>query len=147
VNSAMANSASRSTFERFARFAMVGAIGILVQLAALRFLTQEVGLGYLPATVLAVEMTILHNFVWHEWFTWSDRPGDTAATVFVRLLKLNGSTGGVSLAGNIVVMRLMVGVAHFDVVVSNLIAVGCCSLLNFLISDRLIFTAEPIHKR
>src|SRR5207248_4713384 len=128
--------APRSTGERFARFAMVGAIGIIIQLATLRFLTHELEMDYLLATMVAVEITILHNFVWHEWFTWSDRGANRPGTLICRLLKLNGSTGGISLAGNLVVMQIMVGVTHLDVLLSNLIAVGCCSVLNFLISDR-----------
>jgi len=142
MSATLAKHMPRSTRQRFARFALVGAVGILVQLAALRFLTHELGMGYLLATVLAVEITILHNFLWHEWFTWSDRAADSAGTVIGRLLKLNGSTGGISLAGNVVVMQLMVGVAHLDFLLSNLIAVGCCSVLNFFINDRLIFTTR-----
>jgi len=142
MNATLAKPMPRSTGERFVRFALVGAIGILLQLAALRFLTHELGMGYLLATVLAVEITILHNFVWHEWFTWSDRPANDAGTVIGRLLKLNGSTGGISLTGNVVVMQLMVEVAHLNVLLSNVIAVACCSVLNFFISDRLIFTSR-----
>lgn len=143
---AIQHSGSRSPRERFVRFSLVGVIGIVVQLVALRILTQAFGLGYLMATALAVEITILHNFVWHEWFTWNDRTPSGTAEVLRRFLRLNGSTGGLSLVGNVGLTHTLVAVAHIDIFLSNLIAVGFCSTLNFLISDRVIFTV-PINKK
>jgi putative flippase GtrA len=60
-----------SSSARFARFADIGVIGWIVQLAALSAL---VGLGvhYALATAMAVEITILHNFAWHRQYTWRD---------------------------------------------------------------------------
>ena len=130
---------------RLVRFALVGAMGIVVQLIMLTTLVA-LGLGYLVATALAVELTILHNFVWHECFTWNDRAAATMMQLFRRLLRLNGAAGSISFIGNLGLMRILVGMAHVDIVVSNLIAVGCCSLLNFVINDRMIFTAAPNEK-
>jgi putative flippase GtrA len=48
------------------RFYTVGAAGVVVQLAALALLKSGFGLGVLPATAIAVEMAVLHNFFWHE---------------------------------------------------------------------------------
>ena len=58
---------------RFLKFNGVGAIGFALQLALLALLLR-LGLHYLAATALAVELTILHNFAWHERWTWRDRP-------------------------------------------------------------------------
>ena len=59
---------------RWLKFNLVGGIGIGVQLAALAILRSLLHLDYLVATALAVETAVLHNFVWHERFTWADRP-------------------------------------------------------------------------
>ena len=60
-------------FRRWLKFNSVGAIGIGVQLSVLTLLAGHLGLNYLLATALAVETAVLHNFVWHEKWTWADR--------------------------------------------------------------------------
>ncbi len=58
---------------RSLKFYVVGAIGIGVQLIFLFLFTTEMRLNYLVATALAVECAVLHNFLWHEHYTWADR--------------------------------------------------------------------------
>ncbi len=65
---------ARRTLLRWIKFNAVGGIGIGVQLAALAILRSWLRLDYLPATGLAVEIAVIHNFLWHERFTWADRP-------------------------------------------------------------------------
>jgi putative flippase GtrA len=55
------------------RFNAVGIIGLVVQLLVLAVLLRF-GLHYLAATTMAVEAAVLHNFLWHERWTWSERP-------------------------------------------------------------------------
>jgi putative flippase GtrA len=123
---------------RWMKFNLVGAVGIGVQLAALWAFTG-MGLGYMWATSLAVEAAVLHNFVWHERFTWADRASDGGATM--RLVRFNLTTGAVSIAGNLAVMRVMVGEAHFATLPANLVSIAVCSVVNFLVSDRWVFRA------
>jgi len=126
------------TGTRWVKFNLVGAMGIAVQLAVL-WLLSSVGLEYLLATMLAVESAVLHNFVWHERFTWADRGSKKAWEVVGRLLRFNLTTGAVSIGGNVVLMRVLVGEAHLRPVVANLVSIGACSLVNFLVSDRWVF--------
>ena len=58
---------------RWVKFNAVGGVGILVQLGILTLLRSGLGVNYLLATAIAVEATVLHNFFWHERFTWADR--------------------------------------------------------------------------
>jgi putative flippase GtrA len=129
----------RQAFWRWMKFNLVGGIGIAVQLAALAFFRSVLGLNYLWATALAVEIAVIHNFLWHERFTWRDRPSLHAWQSLIRLAKFNATNGAVSIAGNLLIMRLLVGQAHVNYVVANLIAVTICSVVNFLLSDRLVF--------
>jgi len=66
-------STAAGTFVRWCKFNFVGGIGIVVQFAVLFFLKSVLHLNYLVATALAVEIAVLHNFLWHERFTWVDR--------------------------------------------------------------------------
>jgi putative flippase GtrA len=135
-------SEARQRLSRWMKFNAVGGIGIVVQLAALALLRSLLKLDYLLATGLAVEIAVIHNFLWHERFTWADRPAARPVQSLVRLVKFNASNGAVSIVGNLVLMRLLVGELEFNYVVSNLVAIVVCSLANFLLSDRFVFDAS-----
>lgn len=124
---------------RAAKYYGVGAGGTLVQLASLLALRELAGMDYLAATALAVEASLLHNFAWHERFTWRDRRSRSAAEVAGRLGRFNLTTGAMSIAGNVVVMRALVGGFQVPYLAANVAAIGACGVLNFLVSDRWVF--------
>jgi putative flippase GtrA len=124
---------------RWIKFHMVGLMGMCVQLMVLPLLKSGAGLNYLPATVLAVETAVLHNFAWHEKFTWRDRASVHYSEVVKRLLRFNLSTGMVSILGNVLIMRYLVGQQRIPYMMANIIAIGCCSVLNFLCSEVIVF--------
>ena len=132
---------------RCVRFSAVGAIGIAVQLATLWLLTRVAGLNYLLATALAVEMAVLHNFAWHQRYTWRDREIRGVRAVMASLAKFHISAGLISIGGNVAGMRLLVGVAHLPVVPANLASIGACWILNFLVSDQWVFRGNGIRRR
>ena len=134
----MSESARWQSFFRWIKFNLVGAIGIGVQLAALWCLTA-LGVSYMVATASAVETAVLNNFLWHERFTWADRAGGRSREAAIRLLRFNLSNGAVSIGGNLLLMRLLVGEAHLQALVANLISIAACSLVNFVVSDRWVF--------
>ena len=41
--------------------------------------------------------------------------------------------------GNVVVMGILVGGAHLNYFVANLVTIAMCSIVNFLVSDRFVF--------
>ncbi len=96
-------------------------------------------LDYLLATALAVEAAVIHNFLWHERFTWADRPAARPVQSLARLAKFNLSNGGVSIAGNLLLMLLLAGEFHLNYLLANLISIAVCSLVNFVLADRLVF--------
>jgi putative flippase GtrA len=124
-------------FSRFLRFNGVGVVGFALQLGLLALLLR-LGLHYLVATALAVELTVLHNFAWHARWTWQDRPA-AAGERAGRLWRFHATNGLVSLAGNLLLMRLLVGALGLPAVPSNLLAVLACALVNFAASDRIVF--------
>jgi len=134
----------QSTGYRWLKFNMVGGMGIGVQMLVLMALKTGLGLDYLVATLLAVEGAIVHNFLWHERFTWADRPVTRPMQSLVRLAKFNTSNGAVSIVGNLMLMRLLVGELELNYIAANLFAIVLCSLVNFLLSDRLVFEAETL---
>lgn len=58
-----------STLLRWCRFNFVGALGVVVQLAALAIFNRIAAGHYLVATAAAIEMALLHNFFWRLRYT------------------------------------------------------------------------------
>ena len=121
---------------RWVKFSAVGATGIAVQTITLYFLLRIMGLHYLAATALAVEASVLHNFIWHRKWTWSDRPRASLAQM---LLRFNLTNGALCLTANLALMFVFVGKAGLNAYVANLAAIAICSVINFLLSDRFVF--------
>jgi putative flippase GtrA len=126
-------------WRRWLKFNFVGLLGVGVQLAALALLVKLAHLNYLPATAIAVETAVLHNFVWHERFTWKDRTGLSRTQRLARLVRFNLSNGAISVLGNLALMRLLTGTLHVNYLIANLAAVGILSLANFAVSHTFVF--------
>jgi putative flippase GtrA len=121
------------------KFNAVGIIGIGVQLLVLTILASGLKLNYLLSTFIAVEAAVLHNFVWHERWTWVERTRQKAGHRLRRLVSFHLANGLISLGGNLLLMWILVSKAHLHYFVANLIAIGTCSVVNFFASDRIVF--------
>ena len=125
---------------RWIKFNAVGISGFVLQSAVLFLLTHKPHpLGYLLATAIAVETAVLNNFLWHQRWTWKDRPSLSTAETLRRLAKFHVTNGAMSIAGNLALMSLFVGVLKLPVVPANVVSVIVCSIFNFLLADRIAF--------
>jgi len=132
------DSPARLSHLRLIKFSLVGGIGIGVQLAVLGALTA-MRMNYLLATGLAVESAVVHNFWWHQHFTWADA---VKCGRLRRLLRFHVSNGALSLLGNLLLMRWLVSSLHVPVMIANLATIAACWAGNFLASDRWVFREE-----
>lgn len=80
---------------RFVRFAAVGASGVGVNLGALLLLSEVFGLGDNLSSALAIELSILSNFLLNNAWTFKDQNAGAASSFVKRALLYNG----VSLVG------------------------------------------------
>jgi putative flippase GtrA len=124
---------------RWIAFYSVGAMGILVQMSVLFMLTSWIGLRYLTATGIAVEAAVLHNFLWHVGWTWADRQVGHSQ-VLRRLLAFHATNGALSLAGNLILMRILVGELGLNSCPASFLAIAVCSIFNFIAGDRIVFS-------
>jgi len=129
-----------NTLLRWAKFNLVGAMGMVVQLAALALFNRCLPGHYMLTSAAALELTLLHNFIWHLHFTWRDR--SDGAPRLRQFVRFQFSNGLISLAGNLALMRLLVHGAHPPVLASNLVAILCCSLANFWIGNNWAFAGK-----
>ncbi len=125
---------------RWGKFNLVGAMGMVVQLGALAVLSRWMGGHYLAATAAALEVTLVHNFVWHLGYTWRDRRDRQAMAA--QLVRFHLSNGMVSLGGNLGLMRLLVGEARMPLLAANGIAILACSVVNFGLGHRWVFAVK-----
>jgi putative flippase GtrA len=128
--------------KRFGRFSAVGLMGAAIQLLLLYFATKEFGLPSVAAMPVAAEIALLHNFIWHERFTWRDRgllratnPGQIAG----RLWRFHVASGLISLGGNTVAMYFLVQRLEVPAMPAAVAAMGLCSVVNFLATDRWVY--------
>src|SRR5713101_5387553 len=127
------------------KFNVVGALGFALQSSALFLLTHGPHpVSYLAATAAAVELAVLNNFVWHQRWTWRDRPSATTGETLRRLVKFNFTNGLVSITGNLVLMSLLVGRLGLPIAGANVASVAACSICNFFLADRIAFYAESV---
>jgi putative flippase GtrA len=136
-----------STLVRWLKFNVVGALGIVVQFSALFLLKSILRFDYLFATAVAVEAAVMHNFVWHEQFTWADRVQVSCKSSSRRLLRFNLTTGLVSVLGNLALMKVMVGFGGLNYLLANAVAIALCSVANFVVSEEWIFPDTGINLR
>jgi putative flippase GtrA len=121
----------------FVRFNIVGVLGFLVQVST-RLTLTGVGVPIPLAICLAVEAALVHNFVWHECWTWA---GMTSGTCAGRLARFHVSNGVISILGNITMTAALVN-AGAPLVIANIVAVLICALLNFIAAHLFVFCAK-----
>ncbi len=129
---------------RFLRFNLVGLLGILVQLTTLALLNHVLPTRYLLTSTVAVELTLLHNFLWHLHYTWPEHHRSTSSAL-PALLRFHLSNGAISLFGNLVLMRLFVHSLHVPILLANALAIASCGIANFLLAHYWAF-AENFNK-
>lgn len=121
---------------RWLKFNTVGVGGAAVQLCTLWLLQRFTSIPYVFAVMLAVEIAILHNFVWHEAWTWRGKPVEDR---WWRLLRFHVGNGFVSIVSNVVLTFLYKEVVGLPLVAANFLAIVTAALLNFWVARAWVF--------
>jgi dolichol-phosphate mannosyltransferase len=122
------------------KFNVVGVLGFALQSGALLVLTHSAHrVSYLAATGVAVELAVLNNFVWHQRWTWRDRPCASRRETLRRFAKFNVTNGLMSIIGNLIFMGMLVGHFGLPIARANVMSVAACSICNFFLADRIAF--------
>lgn len=128
-------------FMRWIRFSVGGTYGSVLQLVALMILAKWLPLAW--ATAVAVELAVLHNFIWHELYTWQDRHVRGVRALLGRLVRFQMSNGLISIGGNVVLTSLLHERFGVPPVIANVMAIGLCGAFNFAASEWLVFARAP----
>ena len=116
-------------WRHFIKFNVVGLTGVFVNEAVLLMLASG-GLYYLYASALAIEVSILTNFVLNDLWTFRDRRHGHIA---VRLAKFNGLMI-IGLAVNLAVLYACASYLGIYFALSNLVGIGVAFLVRYWLS-------------
>lgn len=126
-------------FTRWLRFNAGGFYGFVLQLLVLALLSRVLPLSF--ATAIAVEVAVIHNFLWHEFYTWRDRR--TGHSTFRRFLRFQSTNGLTSIFANVVITDYLHSEYKVFAVIANVLAVIACSAINFAAAEWLVFVQRP----
>jgi putative flippase GtrA len=121
---------------RWMRFSLVGMAGIGIQLGVLWICTSLMRMPAVLSIAVAVEAAVLHNFTWHERWTWRGLPADGR---WRRLARFHVSNGFVSVGSNIALTMLIRQNPAIPLLAANLLAIAMTAILNFALADLWVF--------
>ena len=122
---------------RLIKFGIVGASGVVVNMAALYLLTDFGKIPYFVASIIAIELSIISNFTINFLWTWSDRSGD--GTVWAKLVRYHIGAGATAFLGNYLILILLTEIFGMHYLISNLIGIGVGTFSNYIINDLWTF--------
>ncbi|HKT22776.1 MAG TPA: GtrA family protein [Nitrososphaerales archaeon] len=118
-------------WRHFIKFNVVGLIGVAVNEGVLLVLAAG-GYYYLYASAVAIEVSILSNFVLNDFWTFRDRRHGRMA---VRLVKFNGLMV-IGLAANLAILYALTAYLGINIAISNLAGIAAAFLLRYWLSVR-----------
>ena len=127
---------------RFAKFNLVGLMGAALQLLLWYLLVKSFHLGEVTATPIAVESVVLHNFVWHEQFTWRGQDDRARGQRAIRLWRFHISNGLISIGGNTALTYFLIEQLKAPAFASAAVAIALCAPVNFLLADLWVYRCE-----
>jgi putative flippase GtrA len=127
---------------KWMRFNAIGVMGVGVQLSVLMVLRTYFNFNPFVATFFALQFALVHNFLWHQRWTWSGNRTIGRRAAFRRFVRYTSSSGTISTVGTLCFTALLFQALNLPYVVCNLMAIGACNIANFLFSHTFVF--QPV---
>jgi dolichol-phosphate mannosyltransferase len=113
----------------FIKFNIVGLVGVLVNEGLLLLLVSR-GFYYVYASAIAIEVSIISNFVLNDFWTFHDR---RHGHIVARMLKFNGLMI-IGLLANIAILYASTTYLGIPYAISNLFGIAAAALLRYWLS-------------
>jgi putative flippase GtrA len=123
------------------RYGIVSAMGAVVQVATVALLGRITLMRPTTTAFLSVAAAVVHNFVWHERWTWLSRPARSGSTL-VRLGAYAGSNGAVSAVVGVASAVLLAHVRAIGPVGASMLAIASAGAINYWVARRVIWRSE-----
>jgi dolichol-phosphate mannosyltransferase len=132
-------SAAWKEWKKVLKFGLVGISGIVVNMGALWYLTEFVGLYYLVSSLFAIELSILNNFIWNDLWTFKSETSHKLSSRWHRLISFHVvSVGGLIINMGILFLLTSVGGVYY--LISNFIGILVGFGWNFIVNRRVTWT-------
>jgi dolichol-phosphate mannosyltransferase len=133
--------------KRAFKFGSVGVSGVIVNTSILYVFTEQFGLDYRISSLIAIELSIINNFIWNSLWTWSDKKATSNRNLSKRFVKFHLSSALTAFVINYGLLIILTELFHIPYQLSNLVGIAFGSLLNFFFSHFWVFrhksTATP----
>ena len=116
-------------FPYFTKFAVVGISGIAVNQGSLAFLKEILGLRVTWAGIIAIEFSIISNFLLNNFWTWKDKKESPFWTRFVKYHMVTLLAG---LLNYIILVTLTAWGLYY--LYANLIGIAAGMVVNFFMN-------------
>ena len=117
---------------RLLKFGVVGISGVGVNMGMLYFLTEYVHIPYLISSIIAIEISIISNFLLNDIWTWKDR---IKKKYIYRLIQYHVSVGITAVFVNWLLLLILTEVFGLYYLLSNLIGIAMGTFANYIIND------------
>jgi dolichol-phosphate mannosyltransferase len=114
----------------FGKFALVGISGIIVNEGFLALFHNLLGWSLKLSSGLAIELSIINNFMLNNFWTWADRRQQNFWTKFFKYHLVTWGSSGLVNWG---VLQYLNGLG-FNEHLANLIGIGLGTIINFVFS-------------
>jgi putative flippase GtrA len=114
---------------------VVGALGTLLNLLLMSIMVEVFATGFLTASVLAIEISIIHNFLFNNFWTFAEKR--CTRYLIKRFLHFNLASCG-SLTINVAVTAFLIRIDTWYLL-AQAIGIATAFISNYLISTRLVF--------
>lgn len=121
-------------YKKFIKFCFVGASGVVVNVGLLFLLTEYAGIFYLASSAIAIEASIITNFLLNNFWTWKKR----GKGFFSRLVKFN-LVSIIALVINMGILFFFTETVGLWYILSNLIGIAFATVINFFLNDKWTF--------
>jgi dolichol-phosphate mannosyltransferase len=129
-------SAAWREWKRVFKFGMVGLSGILVNLGILYFLVEFAYVDKILASLIAIELSVLNNFIWNDLWTFGSAKYRKVSSRWHRLVAFNVvSAGGVAI--NLGIFFILVNWFSVYYILSQFIGILIGFGWSFLINRRV----------
>lgn len=117
---------------RVMKFAVVGLSGVLVNMTVLFFFTEILRITYWVSGIIAIEISIIGNFILNDLWTWRDR---AKKRLLHRFTQYHISVGLTAILFNWLLLIILTEVFTVYYLLSNLIGIIVGTVSNYILND------------
>ncbi|MGQ9617642.1 MAG: GtrA family protein [Candidatus Aminicenantia bacterium] len=128
----------KEKLKTFLKFSIVGFSGVIVNIGFLWLFVEAFKMEKRLAGAFSIEISVINNFLWNNYWTWKDRRGLSFLNRFIRyniITILTSATFNYLLYIFLLHMKV-----HY--LVAQMIGIALAILLNFILFEKLVFISE-----